>query len=121
VLNVSTPGQGTFVFLKAESEKSVAGFTSLGERRKKAEAVGEEAAAYFLKYYSTGASLDPHLSDQIVLYLSICKDESEFSTSCVTEHLMTNLWVIGLFHCYEYTVEGEAGKPGIVRINTHAV
>lgn len=117
LLNVSTPGEGTFVFLKAESENSIAGFTSIGERGKKAEAVGEEAAAEFLQYYSTDAALDPHLPDQIVLYLSICREESAFTTSRITQHLITNLWVISLFHEFRCSVEGEIGKPGKVRIN----
>jgi RNA 3'-terminal phosphate cyclase (ATP) len=117
LLNVSTPGQGTFLFLHAESDQAFAGFTSLGARGKKAEVVGQEAAEDFLKYYVTGAALDPHLSDQVVLYLAMCREESVFSTSCITEHLMTNLWVIGLFHEYSYAVKGEPGKPGIVRIN----
>jgi len=117
MLNVSTPGQGTFLFLHSESAKCCAGFTSLGARGKKAEVVGQEAAEEFLTYYFTGAALDHHLSDQVVLYLAMCREESIFSTSSITEHLMTNLWVIGLFHEYSYAVEGEPGKPGIVRIN----
>jgi len=117
VLNVPTPGQGTFIFLKFESENSIAGFTSLGERGKKAEVVGEEAAMEFLRYYSIDAALDSHISDQIVLYLSMCKEESVFTTSCITQHLMTNLWVIGLFHEYKYSVEGEIRKSGIVKIS----
>ncbi len=117
LLDVTTPGQGTFIFLLSESENSIAGFTSLGERGKRAEAVGEDVATEFLRYYSTDAALDSHISDQIVLYLAICKEESLFTTSCITQHLMTNLWVIGLFHKYKYSVEGEIGKPGIVRIN----
>ena len=119
LMNVQTPGQGTFVFLKSESEHSIAGFTSLGEWGKRAEVVGEEAATEFINYYETASALDPHISDQIVLYLSLCKEESIFTTSCITEHLMTNLWVIGLFHELRYSVEGEVGKPGIVRINQH--
>jgi RNA 3'-terminal phosphate cyclase (ATP) len=117
LLSVPTPGQGTFIFLQSESENSTAGFTSLGERGKRAEAVGEDAAMEFLTYYYTNAALDPHISDQIVLYLSICREESSFTTSCITQHLMTNLWVIGLFHEFRYSIEGEIGKPGIVRIN----
>jgi RNA 3'-terminal phosphate cyclase (ATP) len=117
LLNAPTPGQGTFLFLHSESAISLAGFTSLGARGKKAEVVGREAAEEFLEYYSTGAALDPHFSDQIVLYLAMCRDQSAFSTSCITEHLLTNLWVIGLFREYTYSVEGEIGKPGTVRIN----
>lgn len=48
---VPTPGQGTFIFLCSASDNSVAGFTSLGERGKKAEAVGRDAAIEFLSYY----------------------------------------------------------------------
>lgn len=117
LLSVPTPGQGTFFFLRSESARSIAGFTSLGARGKKAEVVGQEAAEDFLGYYATGAAFDPHLSDQIVLYLAMCREESVFSTSRITEHLMTNLWVIGLFLQYAYVVEGETGKPGMIRIN----
>jgi RNA 3'-terminal phosphate cyclase (ATP) len=117
LLNVSTPGQGTFVFLLSKAENAIAGFTSLGERGKRAEVVGEEAATEFSSYYATNTALDPHMADQIVLYLSLCKQESVFTTSCITEHLMTNLWVIGLFHRYLYSVEGDIGSPGVARIN----
>ena len=116
LLDAPSPGQGTFIFIKAESEHSLAGFTSLGERGKKAEAVGEEAAAEFIDYFSSDAALDPHLPDQIALYLAMGEGESEFGTSRITQHLMTNLWVIGLFHAFKFSVEGEIGKPGKVMI-----
>jgi RNA 3'-terminal phosphate cyclase (ATP) len=118
LLSVPTPGQGTFVFLLSETKNSVAGFTSLGERGKRAEVVGEEAASEFLKYYPENSALDPHLSDQIVLYLSLCKEGSAFTTSFITQHVLTNLWVIWLFHEFRYSVEGEIGKPGTVKINS---
>ena len=116
ILSVPTPGAGTFVYLQAESENSSAGFTSLGERGKRAETVGEEAAMEFLEYYAVGAALDPHMADQIVPFLAVCKEESTFITSRVTEHLLTNLWVTSLFCEYQYSVEGDVGQPGFVRI-----
>ena len=115
-ISVSTPGQGTFMFLKAETEKCFAGFSSLGERGKKAELVGEEAAQHFLYYYFTSACLDRHLSDQIILYLALAKGESSFSTAEISAHLITNLWVIEKFLRIQYTVEGEMGKPGKITI-----
>ncbi len=116
-VDVPSPGQGTFVFMQAESENSLAGFSSIGERGKRAESVGEDAAREFLQYYSTDAAFDPHLSDQIVLYLSMCEEGSLFTASCITRHLITNLWVIGLFHEYKYSIRGDTGKPGTVEIN----
>ncbi len=115
-VSVPTPGQGTFIFLAAEFEGAVAGVCALGARGKRAETVGEEAASAFLDHDATRAALDPHLADQIVPYLAMSGGESVFTTSRVTQHLLTNLWAVGLFRPFRYDVEGELGKPGRVRI-----
>jgi len=105
-------GQGTFVFLKTEAENCIAGFSSLGERGKRAEAVGKEAAEGFINYYYSGSCLDHHLADQIVLYLAVAKGESSFTVSLVTKHLLTNLSVIEKFLGVGSRLEGEEGKTG---------
>ena len=114
--NVPTPGQGTFIFLKVASEGSYAGFTALGEKGKKAEVVGKEVADSFLEYYMTGASLDPYIADQIVVFLASVRDKSVFTTSRITQHLITNLQIIALFQDYSFRIEGEIGNPGKVLI-----
>lgn len=114
---IPTLGQGTFIYAQLESENSVAGFTSLGERGKRAEIVGEDLAKDLIKHYRTGAAMDPYISDQIILYLSICKESSEFTTSNISNHLMTNLWVINHFLEFKYLVDGALGEPGVIRIN----
>ncbi len=116
LLSVNTQGQGTYIFIKAESENTRAGFTALGEKGKKAETVGEEIAKELHKYYITDAALDPYITDQIILYLSLSQQESTFTTSCITQHLITNLWTIKLFHNYYYSVKGEMGKQGTIII-----
>lgn len=117
-LSVSTPGQGTFIFLKLETDNCLAGFSSLGERGKRAESVGEEVSKNLLDYYSTPACLDPHMADQIVLYLAVAKSESSFTTSMISNHLLTNLWIIEKFLGTQYMIEGELGKPGRITIST---
>ncbi len=114
ILSVPSPGQGSFIFLMLETAGCIAGFSSLGERGKKAETVGEEASKSLIKYYSNNACIDPHLSDQIVIYLALAKGESSFTTSCITNHLLTNLWVIEKFIGLKYKVTGEKGIPGKV-------
>ncbi len=109
-------GRGTFVFLKTETEGCIAGFSSLGERGKKAETVGREASEELLSYYCTNACLDHHLADQIVLYLAFADGPSFLTTSRVTGHLLTNLWVIEKFTGLHYFIEGEKGKPGKIGI-----
>jgi len=113
---VPSPGQGTFVFLLCDSELALAGSTALGERGKRAETVGAEAAGQLLTYLRSESALDQHLPDQIVLYLALCEGQSKFTTCRITQHLLTNLQVIHLFHPFEYTVKGDVGGPGMVSI-----
>lgn len=116
LLPVPAAGPGTFLFLKAETDGVPAGFTSLGARGKRAESVGAEAAEELLAHLATGAPLDPHLADQIVPYLALCPGESTFTTSRITRHLLTNLWVAGLFRPLRVRVTGAEGEPGEVSI-----
>lgn len=112
VMEVPSPGQGTFVFLKAEYENALAGFSSLGKRGKPAEDVGREAVQQFEDFYNTSACVDPHLADQVLIYLSLAHENSSFTTSRITRHLVTNLQVIEKFLDIEYQVEGELNKEG---------
>jgi len=83
VMDVPSYGQGTFIFLKGEYENGLAGFSSLGERGKPAEAVGKEAAELLIAFNDSLACLEPHLADQLVLYLCLAREDSCFTTSPV--------------------------------------
>jgi RNA 3'-terminal phosphate cyclase (ATP) len=117
LLSAEGIGRGTFIFLQTEPEGCIAGFSSLGERGKRAETVGREAAEELISYYYTDACLDHHLADQIVLYLAFADGPSSFTTSRVTGHLLSNLWAIEKFIGLRYSIEGEKGKPGKVGIS----
>ena len=110
-------GQGTVVFLVAEFEKARAGFTALGRKGKPAEKVADEACQQFLRYYHSGAALDQHLADQLVIPLSLAKGPSSFTTCRITKHLLTNAWIVEQFlgQCVNIkSAEGEAGEVSIV-------
>jgi RNA 3'-terminal phosphate cyclase (ATP) len=109
-------GQGTFIFLKGEYEHAVSGFTALGERGKPAEHVGEEAASEFLSHHLSGMPIDPHLADQLILYLAQAQGPSVFATSRISSHLQTNLQVAALFLELQAEITGERDSPGTVRI-----
>ena len=117
LLDLKVFGQGTFIFIKAEYEHAVAGFTALGERGKPAEEVGAEAAREFLEHHETGEPVDPHLADQLVPYLARAPGASVFRTSRVTRHLVTNLLVAGYFLKLSSGIEGKEGGPGTVTIS----
>ncbi|ACM19325.1 RNA 3'-phosphate cyclase, class II [Geotalea daltonii FRC-32] len=116
-IRVEAYGPGSFVFLRLEEENGLAGFQALGAPGKPAETVATEAANQLLEHVETGAAMDPHLADQIILYLALCRERSAFTTSAVTRHLLTNLWVMELFGACRYAVEGELGKAGRITIN----
>jgi RNA 3'-terminal phosphate cyclase (ATP) len=113
---VASRTPGTFIFLRAESPSWTAGFCAVGAPGKRAEAVGEEAALALLSHAGSGAPVDPHLADQLVPYLAVADGDSEIATSCLTRHLMTNLWTAGRFLPVRYEVTGKEGAPGRVRV-----
>jgi len=116
VLEAPSYGKGTFLFLKAVSGECTAGFSSLGAIGKRAETVGEEAAGELAAYASAMSCLDPHLADQILLYLALAEGKSAFKTSRITNHLLTNIKVIEDFLGPVCSLEGEEDGAGTVHI-----
>jgi RNA 3'-terminal phosphate cyclase (ATP) len=110
VVDAPSKGQGTVVFLWAEFESSVAGFTSLGERGKPAERVAEEAADELIEYLDDSAALERYLADQLVLPMALAVGPSAFTTQEVTQHLLTNAWVVNQFLPGRVQVHREEGQ-----------
>ena len=116
VVKAPSPGPGTALMLWAEFEGSIAGFTSLGEKGKPAEVVGEEAAQELLEFLQTGAAVDHHMADQLIPIMALAKGGSAITTSRITQHLLTNIWVTEKFLDVKFEVKGEPGSPGEVRV-----
>jgi len=107
-------GQGSFLFLFAEYERILAGFSSLGARGKPAEKVADEAVDSLKNYVESDGCVDPHLSDQLVPFMALAKGNSSFTTTRMTDHLFTNLWVVGHFMGTKIQTRGELGGTGRV-------
>jgi RNA 3'-terminal phosphate cyclase (ATP) len=120
IVDAPASGQGTMLFLLAEFESVRAGFTSLGRRGRPAEQVAEDACKEFLQYFESGAALDRHLADQLVLPLALATGASSFSTCEVSQHLLTNAWIVERLLGSPVDVEGERGKPGRVTMRGRA-
>ncbi len=116
VVDAPSPGQGTVVFLLAEYDSVVAGFTGLGARGKPAEAVADEAVDAFLAHHRSGAAVDPHLADQLILPLALASQPSVFTTSQVTDHLLTNAWVVQQLLKVNVRISGDVGHTGQIDI-----
>ena len=109
-------GPGSVLFLVTESEGAVAGFSSLGRRGKRAEEVAGEAVDSLKDYLGAEGCVDPHLADQLIPFMAMAKGGSSFTTTRITEHLLTNLWVIQHFKNVKISMTGEKGKEGKVEL-----
>jgi RNA 3'-terminal phosphate cyclase len=83
--------------MKAEFENIRAGFSALGAKGKPAEKVADELFEAAIDYLNQDEVFDPHLADQILIFLSILKKPFIFTTTKITNHLLTNIWVISQF------------------------
>ncbi len=99
-------------------EGAVAGFSGVGALRKPAEKVVDEAVDAYEAFVRSGAGVDLHLADQLLLPLALAGGRSRFTTEEVTQHLLTNADVIRQFlpTCV-IDVQGEKGRPGTVAVS----
>lgn len=112
-----SPGSSILVYSTSDYGPFIGG-DSIGERGKRAEVVGSEAADNFLDVYLSNAPIDPHLADMLVLPLSLAEGRSKFVVNKASQHLSTNLYIASkIVNCsyeisksnsnYIVTVEGK--------------
>ncbi len=99
------PGVG--LFLTAEYENSLAGFSSLGRLGLPAEKVAQIACEELLKFNQTGAAVDEHLADQLLLPAALASDQSEYQVAEVSTHLTTNAWVLEQFGLAKIKIDAD--------------
>ncbi|MBI5397948.1 RNA 3'-terminal phosphate cyclase [Candidatus Woesearchaeota archaeon] len=81
------------------------GADSHGERGKRAEIVGEEAANKLLAEISAGAAVDQHLCDNLIPLLGLVG--GSLKTSVITRHTRSNIYVTELFLNKKFVVDEE--------------
>jgi RNA 3'-terminal phosphate cyclase (ATP) len=111
---VSGTGPGAGLFLIAEYDQALAGFAALGRKGKPSDVVADEACQELLAYHTNGAAVEPHLADQLLLPLALAEGRSEFQTSIITQHLLTNAQIIHRFIPARIDIDGLEGQSGRV-------
>jgi RNA 3'-terminal phosphate cyclase (ATP) len=89
------PGAG--IFLTAEYQNSLTGFGGFGRLRMTSEKVAEIACKQLLRFHQTGAPVDEHLADQLLLPAVLASNESYYRVAEVSTHLTTNAAIIEQF------------------------
>jgi RNA 3'-terminal phosphate cyclase (ATP) len=68
-----------------------------GALGRSSEAIGTLVAKTFLQDLRSGATVDRHVADQLVLFSALAHGTSRYIVARETEHLVTNLWLIRQF------------------------
>ncbi len=121
--------QGYDVKMKTETRKEFStgsgitlwsaykGSSALGERGKRAESVGLEAAKMLVDELKSQAAFDCHLADQVMPFAAVAKGDTGYTTSRITMHQRSNAFAIQQFlgEVIEISETGKQGVP-VVRI-----
>ena len=89
------PGAGALIY--ADYENCRIAWDALGERGKSSEVVGKEAALGLLNQTAANCTVDEYLTDQLLIYLALCKDKSIIKFPVLSRHAETNIWIIKQF------------------------
>lgn len=90
------------------------GADRVGAPRRSSEAIGRFVAASLLEDLTTGATVDRHITDQLVLFAALAQGVSRYLVPQQTDHLDSNLWLAEQFGArvgcqgQQVTIEGRS-------------
>ena len=70
------------------------GADQAGRVGRKSEAMARFVVKTFLEDWRSGAAVDRHLADQLILFAALARGESRYRIPTVTDHVVTNLWLV---------------------------
>jgi len=101
-----TLSAGSGIVLWALFENNVVlGGDGLGERGKRAEIVGEDSAKNLIKEIDSKAAVDSHLEDNLIPYIALFGGKIKVPE--ITNHTLTNIYVVEKFLGKCFKVDGE--------------
>jgi RNA 3'-terminal phosphate cyclase (ATP) len=89
----SQPGAALALFALTDTG-CIMGADMAGAPRRSSEQIGRQVARCLLEDLDSGATVDRHAADQLVLYAALAEGSSQFRVPGITEHLETNLWLV---------------------------
>jgi RNA 3'-phosphate cyclase len=99
---------GGAITLWTRGAGAVLGAGRVAERAVRAETLGDAAGGELASDLDGGVALDLHAADQLLVWLALAHDESEFTTRTVSSHARTAMWLIAQFVPVRFDVEPAA-------------
>jgi len=97
-------GQGGAIVLWAYCGDGVLGAAATAQRGVPAERLGEEAGGALRAEIESGATLDTHAADQMLVYAALANGASHFTARTLSSHARTTMWLIEHFLPVEFGV-----------------
>lgn len=98
-------GAGGAIVLTAPTGRTILGASATAERGVPAERLGLEAGQNLREEIVSGATLDVHATDQMLIYLALAGGTSRFLTRAVTSHAATTMWLLEQFLPVSFSVK----------------
>jgi RNA 3'-terminal phosphate cyclase (ATP) len=86
-------GAALVIYARTDSG-CIIGADRAGEPRRTSEDIGGSVARSLVEDLATGATVDRHLADQLILYAALAGGVSQYRIPGLTEHVETNLWLV---------------------------
>jgi len=92
--DTTAPQAGAALALFAEGPTALLGADQAGAPRRRAEAIGQYVAQTFLEDLASGATVDRHLADQLIIFAALAAGTSVLRLPQITDHVPTNVWLV---------------------------
>jgi len=99
-----SPGSAFVVWAKTSTGCIISG-DHVGEERKPAEVVGEEAAFKLKEEMDYGSTVGSYLADQLIPFMALASGKSEIIAPDITDHIKTNIWLCGKFLGSKFSIK----------------
>ncbi len=87
--------KGAALFACAQTDTGcLIGADQAGTPGRPSERIGAFVARSLLEDLDSGATVDRHLADQMIIFAGLARGTTEYTVPRVTEHVETNLWLI---------------------------
>jgi len=107
---------GAGIVLAAVCENTVLGESALGEKGVRSETLGEGCAEDLIETLRSGATVDEHMLDQVLLYMAFAEKGSMVLAQELTAHAETNIWVIEQFLGKKFSISKKEGSAKVATI-----
>jgi RNA 3'-terminal phosphate cyclase (ATP) len=104
------PGAGLVVWLPQ------AGFSAVGRPGLPAEHIADSVIAELVAFRASGAAVDYHLADQLLLPMSLAHGQSSFTTERLTRHTTTQATLLQQWLGVTITLSAADNQPAVVTV-----